>query len=118
MVSGEERRTLLPLWLGILVPPAAWSLHLLLGYVVVTAACHASWSRLALTLALNGLTLVLGAITVAAAIVAQRVRDDGLPEAERDRQGFMARMALFSGGLFLLLILAGDVPNFFVPACP
>jgi small-conductance mechanosensitive channel len=121
-LAHEEKRTLLALWIGILVPPAAWSVHLLLGYLLVALACRLSWTTLVLGLLLHGLTLVLTAVTVGSIVVVWRTgRDAGVPgdasDDERERRSFMVHMATFLSALFLLLILAGDIPNFFVPPC-
>jgi hypothetical protein len=128
--ARDERRRLLALWGGILVPPAAWSTHLLLGYLLVTVACLGNWSALALALLLHGQTLVLAAITVASAVVAWRAghaeaapgavagpSSSGSTADARERRAFMVHVGISLAALFLLLILAGDVPNLFVPPC-
>jgi hypothetical protein len=120
-LARDEKRTLLALWGGMLVPPAAWSLHLLLGYLLVTLGCLANWSPLGLDLLLQGLTLLLAAVTVASAVVAWRAGHAAAAPGETanasERRAFMAHAGIFLSALFLLLILAGDVPNLFVPPC-
>jgi hypothetical protein len=120
-VSRALARSAVPLWAGILVPPTAWSLHLLLSYLVVSVACQANWSPLVLDLLLHGLTLVLGAITALSAVLALWAvgRDQDAAESDegRQRQEFMAHGSLLLSGLFLVMIVAGDIPNFFVPPC-
>ena len=122
LLAREDQRRLLALWVGILVPPAAWSVHLLLGYLLVTVACAGSWSELVLDLLLHGLTLVLGVVTIGSAVVAWRAGqaegEPGAASAEaRERRAFMAHVGTSLGALFLLLILAGDIPNFVVSPC-
>ncbi|HZS02362.1 MAG TPA: hypothetical protein VFE37_26840 [Chloroflexota bacterium] len=122
ILGREDQRRLAALWGGILVPPIAWSLHLLVSYFIVSVACLGSWPLLVLDLLLHGLTFALGAVTVGSAVIAWRARQTEdepggtLPEA-RERRAFMVHVGVALAGLFLLLIIAGDIPNFFVPPC-
>ena len=151
----DESRTLLALWGAILVPPVAWSLHLVLGYLLVTLTCLANWSALVFAVTLHGLTLLLAVATVASAVIAWRTgraappaavagsdaasgrsraaatasaafsestsaaAAPALPDraAALERRAFMVHAAILLSALFLLLILAGAVPTFFVPPC-
>jgi hypothetical protein len=120
-LARDDKRTLLALWGGILVPAGAWSVHLLLGYLLVTLACLGNWPLLVLGLLLHGFTLLLALVTVVSTVIAYRAGRAATGPGEttdaRDRRTFMVHLAIFLGALFLLLILAGDIPNFFVRPC-
>jgi hypothetical protein len=85
-------------------------------------ACKNNWSIVVLDLLLHGLTLLLAVASVASALLAWRAvaREGSTADrtGARERQVFMGQGSLLLGALFLLLIVAGDIPNFFVPPCP
>ena len=74
-----------------------------------------------LDLLLHGLTLVLGASTVLSAVLALRAvgRDWDATDSEEghQRQVFMVHGSVLLSSLFLLMIVEGDIPSFFVPPC-
>jgi hypothetical protein len=122
VVARDERHRLAALWGGILIPPTAWMLHLLVAYLLVTLACLSNWSAGVLALLLHGLTVALILLTVGSTLLAWRAGHaapaTGDTAAARERRAFMVHVALALSALFVLLILAGDVPNFFVAPCP
>lgn len=54
------------IWLQLLAGPILWSLHFILGYLLVEAFCQAGWSFE--LLGLNGISLIVIALTVLALI--------------------------------------------------
>jgi hypothetical protein len=111
------RPSLLLLWFGILVPPVAWSLHLSFEYFFTTLNCQlqVGWAE---TL-LHVTTPVVMALTIAAGVAAyiglKQTQGSDSPEAMRAR--FMAASGLILSGLFLLLIVFGAIPVYFLDRC-
>jgi hypothetical protein len=114
--------------------PLAWTLHLALGYLVVTVWCSSGWSGADEVIAI--LTLVCAGAAVASGVLAfrlwrqgQRVlltdAEPGHPESWDSRMGergaraaFLAVLGLFMGGLFAYLILLQGLPPLYTPTCP
>jgi hypothetical protein len=125
MTGGRARDPhavgLLPLWLGLVVPPLAWTLHLLVGYWLDALACHAGAANVALLLHL--LTLATLALTAAAGVVAYLAWDRSDVGGRLDarapagRSGFLALFGVLMSGLFFLVILAGAVPDLMLGPC-
>ena len=123
-----------PILLSLLGAPAAWTVHLLASYVVVTFACATSWGGAGVTIAV--LTAVGVAASVAAGALALKLwrrgqaslasdAEPGNPESwdarmgERGARGvFLAVVALFMAGLFGFLIILQGLPPVFTPVCP
>lgn len=123
-----------PLAIAMLGPAVAWTVHLLIGYLIVAAWCANRWSGV--TTAHLVLTALCIAGTIACAILARGLwrrgrehltsdREPGTAEGWDSRMGergarivFLAIMALFMALLFgFLIVLQGATP-FFTPACP
>lgn len=115
----------LPLWAGVVVPPLAWAIQLVLGDMLFEAGCGPGVEGRDLAgLTLEAWSVVVSAaaagITVVAGVMAtrawRRVRagSDGAP---LDRAGAMALMGMASSGLYLALIVFGLFPPFLLETC-
>ena len=109
------------LWIGVIVPPAAWTTHLLLGYGLTSLQC-------AKHLPVAPLTHVVGLVAIAAALLAVGAaawafRNAGRPTplaasiARVDRRRSMAIFAMCGGALFTVGILYGEVGAVVLRAC-
>jgi hypothetical protein len=114
----EPRRLLLAQWLGVLVAPAVWFLHLNFSYVLGAYACarDMSWLLHLATVA----ALALGAAGLAAGWWALRAagrasRDRG--EAAQGRPRFLALGGVALSAYFLLLIGASELNNLVLDPC-
>ena len=114
-----------PLWFGVLGPPAAWGIHLVLGDLIYEVGCAPGMARheiLSLSLDFWALlmTAVLGSVTAVAGLLAYRawrelrVQRDG---TALGRASAMAIMGIASSSLYLLIILFALVPSLFLRAC-
>jgi len=97
------------LWAGVLIAPVVWLVQFEIRYVLVPWCCahgHVGYLRLTSVAAVVGALLCVGL----ARHNLRRARG-----AECDR--FMAVVGLLLGCLFLLLILAQALPDFFLNPC-
>ncbi|MBW3634144.1 MAG: hypothetical protein KY456_14055 [Chloroflexi bacterium] len=107
-----------PLWFGVLGGPIAWSLHLVISYLLVRPVC---WDGGILALHLISLGLVLTAL--AAAAVSWRQWRSARDSADADmhgtgsRVGFMAVFGILSGVLFAVATVVAWVPIFLIGPC-
>lgn len=104
----EKRDVLLSLLM--LAPPMIWALHQQLSYALTPSACEARaewWLHLLTVLAL----LAVAGITFLAWGEHRR-----LPEVE-SRSRFLAASGIGSGAFFLIVIVATELPNWFLGAC-
>jgi hypothetical protein len=139
--AGLRRRAApLALWFAVLGGAVAWSAHLLVGWGLEEIACSpvSDGPRVlgvSLTVWIGAATVVLGAVTVAAGLLAWRFwRTEGAadpstgvepgggdPEPQelvrRGRAGFMALFGLAANALFLLMILYGGVSLLLLRPC-
>ena len=123
-----------PILLSLLGAPVAWTVHLLVSYVVVALACATSWGGARVLIAV--LTIAGVAAAVAAGVLALRLwrqgqaalrtdAEPGEPGAWDDRMGergargvFLAVVALFMAILFGYLIVLQGLPPILEPVCP
>jgi hypothetical protein len=103
------------LWFGSFGGLVAWTAHLTIGYVLITAACVDGESRLG-TLGLNaaflGLTAGLAAVAALALVAAVRIW--------RHDEGWRAFMGFFGAlldALALGTIVLGGTQPLFLPPC-
>lgn len=106
------------LWTGWVVGPVAWSLHLMVSYLLVEWVCLTgnAW-------ALHAVTLVTALVSAAGAAVAwrqwsvvgRRWPRAGIHRVERTR--FLAVGGLVMSVLSTLVILAEGIPNFILWPC-
>jgi hypothetical protein len=113
------------LWAGVLGPPLAWGIHLVLGDLVFELGCSPGVGGsgiLGLSLETWSLiqTIVLGSITVVCGLMAlgawRRLRaiSDG---PKWDRAHAMALAGMASAAIYLILIAYGFTAPFFLNAC-
>lgn len=103
----EKRDVLLSLLM--LAPPMIWALQQQLSYALTPSACEARsewWLHLVTVLAL----LAVAGVTFLSWSEHQR-----FPEESRRR--FLAASGIGSGVFFLLVIVATELPNWFLGAC-
>ena len=139
-VELRRRAAPLLLWFAVLGGVVAWSVHLLAGWGLEEIACSPvsdgpNVLGVSLTVWIGALTFVLGAVTVAAGLLAWRFwREEGAadpdtgiepgsgdPEPEElvrgGRAGFMALFGLAANALFLLMIVYGGVSLLLLRPC-
>jgi cation transport ATPase len=115
----------LPLWAGVLVPPAAWGIHLVLGDLIFELGCGPAvrgGSILGLGLETWALiqTLVLAGVTVLAGALAWRAwrelrgRSDGVSLL---RAQALAVAGMASSLLYLAIIAYGFLTPFYLHPC-
>jgi hypothetical protein len=100
---------------ALLLPPTAFLLNLGVAYALVDPACVAG-SRAALHL-VHAVCLLL---TIAGGVIARGLlrRSDGTPpDTQGSNRRFLAVTGLLSSGLFVLVILAQWLPEFYVDPC-
>ena len=114
-----------PLWFGLLGPPAAWGLHLVLGDMIYEIGCAPGMRRHAiLSQSLDFwalfVTSVLAAVTALAGVLAFRA----WRELRRQRDGTslsrasaMAIAGIASSLLYLMIILFALLPSLFLRVC-
>lgn len=108
------------LWFIVLAPGAAWFTHLVVMYVLVPWTCAIGGQALMI-----GGSGLLAAVTVSAGLVSwslwrrmkQSARDNILQQMEGSRVSFMVFAGLLFSGLFLLAIILGTIPLFFIDPC-
>lgn len=105
------------LWAGVLLPPAAWAVHLTAGYAMAAFVCEprAAWPFYLLSIAALAVALWGGWIS-------RGIRWDSADEPEeaptsRARGRFMALSGVLLSGLFSVAILAQTVPIFVLEPC-
>lgn len=113
--AATSRSRLLLLWYGMLAPPIAWALQLLVGYGVAAQACEGHIGTL--DPILHGITAIALAATIAA--LAAALYESARLSHERegvtlDRARFMAFCGVILSTLFLILIVFTDIPTFFL----
>jgi len=96
-----------------LAPPMIWALQQQLSYALTPSACEARadwWLHLLTVLAV----LAVAGVTFLAWSDYQRLpREPGDPSRRR----FLAASGIGSGSLFLIVILATELPSWFLGAC-
>lgn len=106
-----ERRHLFLVWAVVLVGPLAWSASFALLFWLTRAVCE-SGDRVPMgAVGGTGLALVAAGTFLAARIV----RDEAV--AEDESLGFLARLAAWGNGIFLLVIALCSVPIFLLSPC-
>ncbi len=107
-----------PLWFGVLGGPIAWSLHLIISYLLVRPVC---WDGGLIALHIISLGLVLTALAAAAVSWRQwrsvRESADADMHGTGGRVGFMALFGILSGLLFAAATVVAWVPIFLIGPC-
>ena len=114
----SQRKGLLALWAGILLPPCAWFLHQQLSYMLVPWACVTGRQFILYAVTLATLLLAIGGGLVARHSWRRLGRDraDGAGGVVA-RSRFMAVGGVLSSALFSLVIVAQGIPSFILNAC-
>lgn len=115
-VYFTSHRGIARLWLGMLLPPGAWLIHLSASYSMASKVCE--------NMVLYHLVTV-GALVLALAggWLAWRNRRDLDGSLNPDEAGtiarsrFMATAGLASAAFFMLALLFQEVPNWVIPPC-
>jgi hypothetical protein len=94
------------LWIGILVPPIAWTADLVVSYAMVKWACGHHTRGLLHVNTLLTLALIAGAGMTAWSA-----------ERENELAEFMAQLALGTAVLFFLVTIALAIPKWLLDAC-
>ncbi len=111
---------LVPLWFTLLGGHAAWTLHLLLSYFLVSLACLPGpdfqlFGRGGYLLLIALLTVATTGLALGATIIGwhawRRNGADNWP-------GFLAFVGMLLSGLFLATIIMQTAPLFFLDLCP
>lgn len=114
----NQPRGIALLWIGMLAGPIAWFLHQQVSYILATLSCTD-----AATIVLHVVTVITSLIAIAGAGIAwMSWRRTGHAETIRGggtvaRSRFMALSGLLLSFLFLLVIVAQGIPNFFISPC-
>jgi hypothetical protein len=123
-VSKREGRGSAALWFAVLAGPAAWSLQVLIGYNAEEIACSAGSQTEKLTgigveTLITAAHIVLTAITLAALIVSLRyLRSYGRADSTTGaRATWMALAGVMVSVLFLVVLVSGFAPMWFLTTC-
>jgi hypothetical protein len=108
------------LWFAVLAPAAAWFIHLVATYMLVPWMCVMGGRALMI-----GFSVLLAAVAAGAGLVSWSMwlrlepgeRSDVIQTMEGSRVGFMVFAGLLASGLFLLAIILGTIPLFFIDPC-
>jgi hypothetical protein len=118
---------------ALLAPPLAWTIHLLVVYVVIALFCSSGWGGRNFAMLL--VTLFLAGIALASGVLAHRLWVRGKEEAKRDiepgvhetwdsrlgergaRGLFIAVLAMLMAGLFGFLIITQGLSPLLSPDC-
>ena len=139
--DAQTRRDVLGLWAGIIAGPTLWFTHQQVCFVLVPWVCDhggVMWLH-GTTLVLLGATLAAGwlarsywlredrearlgpQITNAAVLQSEPNADEPPRPLQRtagqQRVRFMAILGVFSCAFFALVIIAQEIPNFFIDPC-
>lgn len=111
-----SHRGIARLWLGMLLPPGAWLIHLSASYSMSSNVCENVVLFHLVTAGALLLTLMGGWLGW------RNRRDLGGPlnpdeAGTMARSRFMATAGLASGALFTLALLFAEVPNWVIPPC-
>ncbi len=107
------------LWFAVSAPGAAWFVHLVATYVLVPESCMMGGRWLMI-----GGSALLAAVTAGAGWVSWSLwrrldasERDSVMTMEGSRTGFLVFAGLLASGLFLLGIILGTIPLFFIDPC-
>lgn len=125
-IAAPERGSSRLLWVGVLTGPAAWSIQLLVNYNVEEFACAPAtrdqgtvWGVGVETVVLF-VTIVLALATVAAGIlsfVCWRKNTRAEDTSPGEVSTWMAIVGMMSSILFLIIIVLGVAPPYFLETC-
>lgn len=113
------------LWVGLLAGPIIYAVYFIIGYMLAEAACRTSFLNAslggysALLVVVEGLTLLSGLATLAAAVYSYRLwrADHGQDARAAGAHAFMAFGSLLLNLLFFLIITVTGIGVWFVNFC-
>jgi hypothetical protein len=115
----RPRDSTLPLWFGLLGPPAFWAARISVSYVLIPFVCRAG-DTLALHLvalfALVG-TTAAGVTAYRAWRAARRSGSSGSTDVRRARSSFLGLSGMLIAGLFWAVIVAESIANWLFDPC-
>lgn len=112
------------LWFGTLAPPAAWGVQLLTGDQLVELACAPGSGAPAVEGV--GVETILLAITVASTLIVLLAgyvsyrslqKTAAADPSTGGRARWMSMAGIFVSGMFLIIIVQGYLPMFFLSGC-
>jgi|SRR5690606_5798053 len=112
-------RGIATLVLGVLLPPAAWMLHVSVSFLVATSLCESGGSLWPLHL----VTVPAAAIALAGGYLAWRNWHDTGEDTNRDEPGtlarskFLALAGLASSAFFTLAIIIAELSTLLLASC-
>src|SRR4051812_25963994 len=104
----EDESLNLRLWTGVLLPPVAAGINVVVGYIVSNYDCNVHNRRLVLLL--NGICLVLCAMSAWLVLDRRKQIETGQDDPSRSLRAtrlFLRKLALWFAGGFALLVIAG-----------
>jgi hypothetical protein len=107
----DTTSTRAPLWFAFFAGPLAWTLHELVSYVLVKAACEAGVSPLLHVVSLGALALAAAGEVVAGRISTRE------PRPSPDSSSFLAAAAQLTNAVFIFAIVLESIPNLVVSPC-
>ena len=113
----QEARGLIPLWIGLLTGPIVWAAHMEANFALVEWACpNHDWIIHAVSVA------ALLIVAVAGLVAARAWKDTGGQGPDEQatlisRSRYMAIMGMVLSAGFFLVILAQEIPSWFLTAC-
>jgi hypothetical protein len=115
--EGSSARENLLLWIGLLGPAAVWLIELQTSYSLVPWACVSG--KMWVLHLVSAICLLLAVMPGWFAWNCWRAagQNTEVDTAGHGRRRFMALRGLMSAGLFVLLILAQEVPRFYINPC-
>jgi hypothetical protein len=122
-ITRAERRGSWLLWAGVLTGPAAWSLQLLINYNLEELACSSASQQPGVLVGLGVETFILlvnvvaAAATLVAGLGALSCLRGSKDESTGQRATWMAGAGVMTSVLFLIAILTGFAPTFYLSVC-
>jgi hypothetical protein len=126
-ITRQESRGALLLWFGVFAGPAAWVLHLMLGYMtedVIACTPGSSTQGEILGFGVRPVVIAINVVLISATLLALvvsiaawrrlRASDDRDREA---RPAWMALVGIMDSALFALIIAGGFVPPLVLDVC-
>lgn len=111
-------RPLWSLWTGVFAGPVAWAIHLAGSFAIVewTCATNRAWVHHAVTAGVLLIALVGGAVAIRSYRATGGARETEAP-GHQGRTHFLALAGVAVSAMFLLVILASEIPNLLMHPC-
>jgi uncharacterized membrane protein len=115
----DTKRGVLWLFMGLLVAPVSFLLHLQINYALVPAVCGGARGRLVL----HAVTILFILMAAGGALVSRRnwraagEAEPGKAASVLERSRLLSVVGLMLSGLVLLVLVAQWLPQFFINPC-